>query len=44
VGLPAGKYSLTITPDISVVPALKKLLFRIIVEIGQTKKLHLLVL
>jgi hypothetical protein len=24
MGLPAGKYSLTITPDITVVPALKR--------------------
>jgi hypothetical protein len=38
MGLPAGKYSLTITPDISVVPALKEVIIQdIIVEIGQTK-------
>jgi hypothetical protein len=37
MGLPAGKYSLTITPDISVVPALKEVIIQVIVEIGQTK-------
>jgi hypothetical protein len=38
MGLPAGKYSLTITPDITVVPALKEVIIQdIIVEIGQTK-------
>jgi hypothetical protein len=36
-GPPEGKYSLT-TPDITVVPALKKVIIQdIIVEIGQTK-------
>jgi hypothetical protein len=38
MGLPAGKYSLTITPDITVVPAVKEVIVQdIIVEIGQTK-------
>jgi hypothetical protein len=38
MGLTAGKYSLTITPDITVVPALKEVIIQdIIVEIGQTK-------
>jgi hypothetical protein len=37
-GPPEGKYSLTITPDITVVPALKEVIIQdIIVEIGQTK-------
>ncbi|SEA27814.1 protein of unknown function [Flavobacterium gillisiae] len=38
MGLPAGKYSLTITPDITIVPALKEVkVDNIDVEIGQTK-------
>lgn len=38
MGLPAGKYSLTITPDITLVPAVKEVIVQdIIVEIGQTK-------
>jgi hypothetical protein len=38
MGLPAGKYSLTITPDITIVPALKEVkVDNIDVEIGQAK-------
>jgi hypothetical protein len=38
MGLPSGKYSLTITPDINSTPALKEVIIQdIIVEIGQTK-------
>jgi hypothetical protein len=38
MGLPAGKYTLTITPDNTVIPALKEVIIQDInVEIGQTK-------
>jgi hypothetical protein len=42
-GLPEGKYSLTITPDITVTCIKKKIIQDIIVEIGQTKLLNLLI-
>jgi hypothetical protein len=38
MGLPAGKYTVTITPDITVTPLLKEVIIQNIdVEIGQTK-------